>query len=59
MIGGHPSDIQLGINAGIKTVLLLTGHGSEHTEELKERNIDPTYIAEDFLSAAKLIKGSL
>ena len=59
MIGDHPSDIQLGINAGTKTVFLLTGHGSNHTDDLKERNITPTFIAEDFLTAAKFINGSL
>ena len=59
MIGDHPTDILLGINAGIKTVFLRTGHGSEHFEELKEKNIDPTFIAEDFLTAAKFINGSL
>jgi D-glycero-D-manno-heptose 1,7-bisphosphate phosphatase len=59
MIGDHPSDIILGNNAGIKTVFLLTGHGSEHTEDLKKKNINPTFIAEDFLSAAKFINGNL
>ena len=59
MIGDHPSDMLLGLNAGIKTVFLLTGHGSEHTDDLKEKNITPTFIAEDFLTAAKFIKGSL
>jgi len=59
MIGDHPSDIQFGINAGIRTVFLLTGHGSKHTDDLKERNVTPTFIAEDFLTAAKFIKGSL
>ena len=59
MIGDHPSDIQLGINAGIKTVFLLTGHGLKHTDDLKERNITPTFIAEDFLTAAKFINETL
>ena len=59
MIGDHPSDIQLGINAGIKTVFLLTGHGSEHTDDLEERNIITTFIAEDFLTAAKFVNRRL
>ena len=56
MIGDHPSDIQLGLNAGCKTVYVCTGHGPRHYEELKEKNITPTIIATNFLSAVQLIK---
>ena len=59
VIGDHPSDIQLGINAEMKSVFLLTGHGSEHVKDLKKKNLKPTFIAEDFITAAKFIKGSL
>ncbi|TFG02589.1 MAG: HAD family hydrolase [Promethearchaeota archaeon] len=55
VIGDHPSDALLGINAGCNTVFLLTGHGTVHYDELKEKNINPTIIAEDFLTAAKKI----
>ncbi|TFG09111.1 MAG: HAD-IIIA family hydrolase [Promethearchaeota archaeon] len=55
VIGDHPSDASLGINAGCNTAYLLTGHGPEHYEELEEKNINPTIIAKDFLSAAKKI----
>ncbi|MFX1276181.1 MAG: D-glycero-alpha-D-manno-heptose-1,7-bisphosphate 7-phosphatase [Promethearchaeota archaeon] len=55
MIGDHPSDILLGINAGFKTVYVLTGHGIEHINDLEERRIKPTIIANDFLAAANEI----
>ncbi len=55
VIGDHPSDVQLGINAGSKTVYMLTGHGKEHQGDLKKKRIFPTFIAEDFLTAAKYI----
>ena len=54
-IGDHPSDIIMGKNAGCKTVYLLTGHGRKHYNELEEKKIKPTIIAENFLSAAKCI----
>ena len=56
MIGDHPSDVQLGTNAGCSTVFLLTGHGMEHYHELEEKKFNPTVVAEDFLTAAKKIK---
>lgn len=34
VIGDHPSDIELGINRGIKGIYLLTGHGRKHFHEL-------------------------
>ncbi|TXT63200.1 MAG: D-glycero-alpha-D-manno-heptose-1,7-bisphosphate 7-phosphatase (modular protein) [Promethearchaeota archaeon] len=56
MIGDHPSDILFGMNAGCKTIYLLTGHGEKHFEELDENNIKPTYIARSFMEAAHFIK---
>jgi len=56
MLGDHPSDVNLGTNAGCNTVFLLTGHGMEHFHELEEKKFTPTIIAEDFLTAAKKIK---
>ena len=55
VIGDHPSDVQLGINAESKTVYLLTGHGKEHQKDLKKKKIYPTFIAGDFLTAVKYI----
>lgn len=55
VIGDHPSDTQLGINGGCRTIYLLTGHGKEHVKDLEEKGITPTLIAKDFLTAAKYI----
>jgi D-glycero-D-manno-heptose 1,7-bisphosphate phosphatase len=55
VIGDHPSDVLLGINAGCRTVYLLTGHGASHLDDIKEKNIKVTVIAENFLTAAKEI----
>jgi len=56
MLGDHPSDVNLGTNAGCNTVFMLTGHGMEHYHEIKEGKFKPTLVAEDFLTAAKKIK---
>lgn len=56
MIGDHPSDVQFGINAGLKTVYLFTGHGVKHGKELEEKDIEPTITAQNFLEAARSIK---
>jgi D-glycero-D-manno-heptose 1,7-bisphosphate phosphatase len=55
MIGDHPSDIELGISAGTKSIYLLTGHGRKHFEDFKRTNISPSFIAVNFLQAAKFI----
>lgn len=56
MIGDHPSDIQLGINAKCRTIYLLTGHGKKHFEELEEKDISPNFIAKDFSEAIEHIQ---
>ncbi len=56
VIGDHPSDILLGVNGGLKTIYLLTGHGNKHAKELKEKKIKPTFVANNFLDAARYIK---
>ena len=55
VIGDHPSDVLLGINAGCKTAYLLTGHGESHLEDIKEKHIEVTIIADNFLTAAREI----
>jgi len=52
LIGDHPHDIQLGKDAGIKTILMLTGHGLKHKEEIQEK---PDFIAHNLLEAAQWI----
>jgi D-glycero-D-manno-heptose 1,7-bisphosphate phosphatase len=52
MIGDRPSDIQAGINAGTKTVLVLTGAGQE---TLAQNEVRPDYVAKDIAEAVDWI----
>ncbi len=54
MIGDHPYDMDLGKNAGIRTVFMLTGHGMKHREEMKGK---PDFTAKNLLEAARWIIG--
>ncbi|MEK7482710.1 MAG: D-glycero-beta-D-manno-heptose 1-phosphate adenylyltransferase, partial [Planctomycetota bacterium] len=55
VIGDHPHDAEMGIKAGAKGIYLLSGHGEKHKDDLKKKNIVPTYIAKDFLDATNFI----
>ena len=52
MIGDRPSDIQCGINASAKTVLVLTGVGKE---TLSKGEVQPSFVAHDIAEAAEWI----
>jgi D-glycero-D-manno-heptose 1,7-bisphosphate phosphatase len=52
MIGDKKLDVELGLNAGIKTALVLTGYGRKDLETLKTA---PDVIAENLLEAVKII----
>ena len=54
MIGDRPSDIQCGINAGTKTVLVLTGVGQE---TLSKGEVPASFVARDIAEAAEWILG--
>ena len=51
MIGDNISDIKAGINAGVKPVLVTTGHGMEHIDEVKEMGVDVFNSIYDFALA--------
>ena len=55
MIGDHPSDILFGKNGGSYTIFLTTGHGKEHLKDFDGIGIEPNFICNDFISAAKKI----
>jgi D-glycero-D-manno-heptose 1,7-bisphosphate phosphatase len=44
VIGDHPSDIQLAVNAGAQGIYLLTGHGKKHVAELPGKIGKPVKI---------------
>ena len=52
MVGDRASDIQAGVNAGAKTILVLTGAGRE---TLAKQEVRPDYVAEDIGEAAAWI----
>jgi histidinol phosphatase-like enzyme len=52
MVGDRPSDIQAGINAGVSTILVLTGVGRE---TLAKREVKPDHVAEDIGAASAWI----
>jgi D,D-heptose 1,7-bisphosphate phosphatase len=46
-VGDKLSDVLAGKRAGLKTVLVLTGYGSQEKQRIKEKNIVPDYIFPD------------
>ena len=54
VIGDHPIDIEMGNNAGCKTIYVLTGHGEDHVADLDIKS-RPTIIRKNLLEAAKWI----
>jgi D-glycero-D-manno-heptose 1,7-bisphosphate phosphatase len=52
MIGDKSLDVELGLNAGVKTALVLTGYGESHQYQLSR---EPDLIAENLLEAVKKI----
>ncbi len=54
-VGDTPSDILCGQNAGLKTVLVKTGYGTESISILQKQNIFPSFVAENIPSACKFI----
>ena len=52
VIGDHPFDVNLGKNAGCRSIYLLTGHGKKHEKELAKK---PDFIAENLSEAVDWI----
>ena len=52
MIGDKNLDVELGLNAGIKPVLVMTGYGEKHLPELER---PPFAVAENLLEAVKIV----
>jgi D-glycero-D-manno-heptose 1,7-bisphosphate phosphatase len=54
-IGDSTADILCGINAGLKTVLVRTGYGTESISILQKQNIFPSFVAENITDACNFI----
>ncbi|NPA39376.1 MAG: HAD family hydrolase [Thermodesulfobacteria bacterium] len=56
MVGDKLIDIETGKNAGLKTILVLTGYGrGELKYVIPKKKIYPDFVAEDLREAAKII----
>ncbi len=56
MIGDRYSDIEFGHNAGMKTILLLSGNGEKaFREEMPDWEIKPDFVIKDLMAAAQFI----
>ena len=56
MVGDSISDIECGVNAGLKTILVKTGNGEESFSVLKKQNNFPTFVAQDIIEVSSIIK---
>jgi D-glycero-D-manno-heptose 1,7-bisphosphate phosphatase len=56
LVGDSYKDIETASNAGVKSILVLTGYGrGEYEDIFPNRTLAPVYVAEDLLDAAKWI----
>ena len=55
MIGDKVEDILFGINLNATAILVLTGYGQESHKKLKDKGIQPAYVAKNLLDAAEWI----
>ncbi len=56
MVGDSATDLEAGRNAGVRTVLVLTGLGKGEREfRVRERGLRPVYVAEDLYDAVEWI----
>lgn len=56
MIGDKLADIEFAKNAGLKSILLLTGEGQKEVLSYSNWKVKPDFITENLLTAAYLIK---
>lgn len=54
-VGDSVADIKCGNNAGVKTILVLTGNGRESLSILKKENNIPSFVANTFSNACNFI----
>ena len=55
MIGDKNLDVELGLNAGIKPIMVMTGYGEKHFPELER---PPFAVADNLLEAVKIVLGN-
>jgi D-glycero-D-manno-heptose 1,7-bisphosphate phosphatase len=57
MVGDKLCDIELGVNAGVKPILVKTGYGAEVALDPALKKLKPVYVADNLLAAAEWIVG--
>lgn len=55
MVGDRAGDIEAGLNAGVKSILLQSEIADEEIRNLKSKNLSPLFIAKNFLDACEFI----
>jgi D,D-heptose 1,7-bisphosphate phosphatase len=55
-VGDKDSDIECGMNAGLKTILVKTGYGLESISLLKKQNKFPSFVAHNLKEVCEIIK---
>src|SRR5215213_8542916 len=55
MIGDKNLDVELGLNAGIKPIMVMTGYGEKHLPRVERPNLA---VAENLLEAVKIVLGN-
>jgi histidinol-phosphate phosphatase family protein len=58
LIGDSMSDIEAGLKAGCKTILVLTGKGKDQLANMSSNGVRPHIIAQDVSEAVKVILNS-
>jgi len=55
MVGDNIGDIQAGNAAGVRTVMVRTGYGTEHQARLSDLDVQPIAVCDNLLEAVKTI----
>lgn len=58
-VGDAVSDIECGINSGLKTVLVMTGYGEDSFYILKKQNKFPTFVAQNITEVSTFIQNDI
>ncbi|MCL5029741.1 MAG: HAD family hydrolase [Bacteroidetes bacterium] len=58
-VGDSVADVECGINAGLKTILVMTGYGEDSFSSLKKQNKFPTFVAQNITEVSSIIKKDL
>lgn len=59
LIGDSECDVLAGQNAGCRSILVLTGKGTQTRTELKRKNIKPDFVTPNLLTAVQRIKAQI